>query len=130
MVLHLPACCRRVKSWIRESLAIGRQAVSDTLIRIVVATAQSFLRCGPIGSAHGLEIRQHQSADVALVQQIEAFECGLTKFGPRDAAIEIGVRGSDGFRKIQQGLTRGALQAAAETELSRLVAAALVSALP
>ena len=68
MVLHLPACFRRVKSWIRELLAISGQAVSDTLIGIVVAAARSFLRRGPIGSARRLKIGEDQAATVALVE--------------------------------------------------------------
>ena len=128
-MLHLPACRRRVKSWVREVLAISWQAVPDALIRIIVATARSFLRGRPIGCADRLKIGEYQTANVAPVEQIEAFECGLMEFGPRNPAIEIHVGGSDGFRKIQERITRGALQAAAKAELSGLLAAALVSTL-
>ena len=67
--------------------------------------------------ADGLQLRQAELTAVPAVEQGEPPHGSFPEFLERDASVEIGVRGSDGFRHVEQAVAGRPLKPAADAEL-------------
>jgi hypothetical protein len=110
-------------------LAVSRQAISHALVRIFVAAAGPFFRCGPIGSARRLQVGEEETSAMARIEQVESFDGGLSELGVRHAAIEVEVCRRDRLRNVEQRISGTALKVAAHPQLRRFIGAASLAPL-